>query len=76
MCFRPKKVVDLQLPERRKVVEVKPKEFTPVIPIRKFEEKTVTKIHSGDSDGEGSTPVFKKRKFGNKNVRKRFDDDD
>ncbi|XP_044002053.1 WW domain-binding protein 4 [Aphidius gifuensis] len=74
--IKPKKVINLQLPEQRKVIEVKPKQAAPV-PVRIFKEKVVTKIHSDDSDDEGSsTPVFKKRKFGNKNTRKRLDDDE
>ncbi|CAD6214766.1 GSCOCG00004206001-RA-CDS [Cotesia congregata] len=73
--IKPPKVVDLQLPAK-KVIQV----VTPVVketraPQRTFEEKKVTRISTGDSDGEEAPTTFKKRKFGNKNVRKRLDDD-
>lgn len=47
----------------------------PPPPQRTFKEKTVTQISTGDSDDEGTSTTFKKRKIGNKSVRKRVTDD-
>ncbi|XP_063975849.1 WW domain-binding protein 4 isoform X2 [Diachasmimorpha longicaudata] len=72
----PKKIVDLQLPQKRQVVQVpKSQESEPFVPQRTFKEKTVTQVRTGDSDDESSAVSFKKRKFGNRNVRKRLEDD-
>ncbi|XP_012531990.1 WW domain-binding protein 4 [Monomorium pharaonis] len=71
------KPVDLQLPKQQKQIQLPT--FTknePRPPQRTFKEKTVTQISTGDSDDEeASSTVFKKRKIGNKNVRKRTSDD-
>jgi len=42
---------------------------------RTFKEKTITQLNADDSDDEGSSTIFKKRKIGNKSVRKRTIDD-
>lgn len=73
-----RKPVDLQLPPRQqKQIQLPTFEKSePPPPQRVFKEKTITRISTGDSDDEGlSKTTFKKRKVGNKNVRKRFDDD-
>ncbi|XP_015117801.1 WW domain-binding protein 4 [Diachasma alloeum] len=71
----PKKVVDLQLPHKREAQVPKPQESEPFVPQRTFKEKTVTQVRTGDSDDESPGVSFKKRKFGNRNVRKRLEDD-
>ncbi|XP_011300587.1 WW domain-binding protein 4 [Fopius arisanus] len=72
----PKKKIDLQLPQKREVFQVpKPQEPEPFLPQRTFKEKIVTQVRTGDSDDESSGVSFKKRKFGNRSVRKRLDDD-
>ncbi|KAK2576977.1 hypothetical protein KPH14_011941 [Odynerus spinipes] len=73
-----RKPVDLQLPPQRKQIQLPTfeKSEPPPPPQRTFKEKIITSISTGDSDGEGSSmTTFKKRKIGNKNVRKRLDDD-
>lgn len=68
------KPVDLQLPKQNKVQ-------LPVFALaeppsrRTFKEKTVTHVDAGDSDEDGKPTIFKKRKIGNKSVRKRVTDD-
>lgn len=75
MHCRQKKPVDLQLPEKK---QIQMPVFTPAEPPpvlqRVFKEKTITQIDANDSDEDDSIK-FKKRKFGNKNVRTRFNDD-
>lgn len=69
--------INLQLP-RAKVPSVPSISFTepePPQPTRVFKEKTISHVSTGDSDDEGPTVSFKKRKFGNKNVRRRMTDD-
>jgi hypothetical protein len=65
--------IDLQLPQIK----------TPSVPIihfeepplqRVFKEKAITHLRNSDSDDDGPTLSFKRRKFGNKNVRKRMTD--
>lgn len=68
------KPVDLQLPQQKEVQLPVFVKSEPALPQRVFKEKTVTQISAGDSDGEQPT-TFKKRKIGNKNVRKRLTDD-
>ncbi|XP_014482814.1 PREDICTED: WW domain-binding protein 4 isoform X2 [Dinoponera quadriceps] len=69
-----KKPVDLQLP-KQKQIQLPTFEKIELPPLqRTFKERTVTKI-AGDSDDEGTSVTFKKRKIGNKNVRKRATDD-
>lgn len=71
-----KKPVDLQLPKQQKQIQLPT--FTKAEPPplqRTFKEKTITQISTGDSDDEGAATIFKKRKIGNKNVRKRTTDD-
>lgn len=66
--------MDLQLPKQNKVQ-------LPVFALaeppsrRTFKEKTVTHVDAGDSDEDGKPTIFKKRKIGNKSVRKRVTDD-
>lgn len=69
-------MIDLQLPKKKPVIQViKPETYEPPVPQRIFKEKTVTQISTGDSDDDICRPTtFKKRKFGNRNVRQRFDD--
>lgn len=69
------KPVDLQLPMKKQA---------PVAPIlqndlpppsqRVFKEKTIDRIVTGSDDEEQVPSTFKKRKFGQKNVRRRCDD--
>ncbi|XP_034934670.1 WW domain-binding protein 4 [Chelonus insularis] len=74
--IKPQKKIDLQLPQTKKVIQViKPETSEPPVPQRTFKEKTITRVSTGDSDDEGTLTKFKKRKFGNKSVRKRLDDD-
>ncbi|XP_050450584.1 WW domain-binding protein 4 [Cataglyphis hispanica] len=71
-----KKPVDLQLPQKQKQIQLPIFEKTePPPPQRTFKEKTVTQININDSDDEDASTTFKKRKIGNKNVRKRTTDD-
>lgn len=75
--FSKKEPVDLQLPKQQKQIELPMFEKIEPPPRQKsFKEKTITQISTGDSDDEGAfTITFKKRKIGNKNVRKRTTDD-
>lgn len=67
--------MDLQLPQQRQTqLPVFEKSEMPPVQ-RTFKEKTVTQIDAGDSDEDGQPTTFKKRKIGNKNVRKRLTDD-
>lgn len=76
LCFSKKKPVDLQLPQKQKQIQLPIFEKTePPPPQRTFKEKIVTQININDSDDEGASTTFKKRKIGNKNVRKRTTDD-
>ncbi|XP_015171824.1 PREDICTED: WW domain-binding protein 4 isoform X2 [Polistes dominula] len=71
-----RKPIDLQLPQQKQKNLPIFEKSEPVLPQRTFKEKTVTSILTKDSDEEDSLPsTFKKRKIGNKNVRKRLDDD-
>ncbi|KAL6268736.1 hypothetical protein P5V15_001863 [Pogonomyrmex californicus] len=70
-----KKPVDLQLPKQKQIQLPTFEKIEPPPPQRTFKEKTVTQISTGDSDDEGTPIIFKKRKIGNKNVRKRMNDD-
>lgn len=65
--------IDLELPKQSVA-------FYPVAsvqsdepPVKKFKEKTITTLDSGDTSEVPS--VFKKRKFGNRNIRRANDDD-
>ncbi|XP_071565087.1 uncharacterized protein [Temnothorax nylanderi] len=70
------KPVDLQLPKQQKQIQLPTFEKRePPPPQRTFKEKTITQINTGDSDDERAPTTFKKRKIGNKNVRKRTTDD-
>ncbi|XP_011865040.1 PREDICTED: WW domain-binding protein 4 isoform X2 [Vollenhovia emeryi] len=70
------KPVDLQLPKQQKQQVLPTFEKTePPPPRRTFKEKTITQISTGDSDDETAPTTFKKRKIGNKNMRKRTTDD-
>ncbi|XP_015516855.1 WW domain-binding protein 4 isoform X1 [Neodiprion lecontei] len=69
-----KKPVDLQLP-KHEFVAVSVPSLEREAPQRIFKEKTISRVDAGDSDEETVPSTFKKRKFGNKNVRKRLDDD-
>jgi len=67
--------VDLQLPKQQKQIQLPTfAKIEPPPPQRIFKEKTVTQISNDDSD-EKATAIFKKRKIGIKNVRKRLTDD-
>ena len=66
--------IDLQLPQITPT-SVPSISFEEPLVRRVFQEKTVTHIPSEDSDDERPTVSFKRRKFGNKNVRKRTEDD-
>ncbi|XP_012062904.1 PREDICTED: WW domain-binding protein 4 [Atta cephalotes] len=71
-----KKPLDLQLPKQQKQIQLPI--FTKIEPPplqRTFKEKTVIQINTGNSDDEETATTFKKRKIGNKNVRKRTIDD-
>ncbi|XP_070520265.1 WW domain-binding protein 4 isoform X2 [Cardiocondyla obscurior] len=71
-----KKPVDLQLPKQEKQIQLPTfGRAEPPPRQRAFKEKTVTQISAGDSDNEEAVTTFKKRKIGNKNVRKRTTDD-
>ncbi|XP_047343178.1 WW domain-binding protein 4 isoform X1 [Vespa velutina] len=71
-----RKPVDLQLPQQKQIQLPIFEKSEPPPPQRIFKEKTITTISTGDSDDEGSSlRIFKKRKIGNKNVRKRLEDD-
>ncbi|XP_020285303.1 WW domain-binding protein 4 isoform X2 [Pseudomyrmex gracilis] len=70
------KPVDLQLPKQKQQIQLPTFAKAEPPPSQKtFKEKTVTQISAGDSDDEGVSTIFKKRKIGNKNVRKRTTDD-
>ncbi|XP_008547948.1 WW domain-binding protein 4 [Microplitis demolitor] len=73
--IKPKKVIDLQLPKKKVVQVIKPVVKEAPVPQRTFVEKKITRISTGDSDEDEAPTTFKKRKFGNKSVRKRLDDD-
>jgi len=69
--------VDLQLPKQKQQIQLPTFEKTePSLVQRTFKEKIVTQINTGDSDDEEGLTIFKKRKIGNKNVRKRVNDND
>ncbi|XP_076175148.1 uncharacterized protein LOC143150608 isoform X2 [Ptiloglossa arizonensis] len=69
------KPVDLQLPQQKQTqLPVFEKAEVPTVQ-RTFKERTIAQIDTGDSDEEGRPATFKKRKIGNKNVRKRLNDD-
>ncbi|KYM97371.1 WW domain-binding protein 4 [Cyphomyrmex costatus] len=72
-----KKPVDLQLPKQQKQIQFPTfTEIEPPPPLqRTFKEKTITQISTSDSDDERIATTFKKRKIGNKNMRKRTTDD-
>ncbi|KZC09072.1 WW domain-binding protein 4 [Dufourea novaeangliae] len=68
--------IDLQLPQQKQTqLPVFEKAEPPRPPQRIFKEKTITQINTGDSDEDGRPTAFKKRKIGNKCVRKRLNDD-
>ncbi|XP_011144712.1 WW domain-binding protein 4 isoform X1 [Harpegnathos saltator] len=70
-----KKPVDLQLPQQKQIQLPTFGKMEPPPLQRAFKEKIVTQVSTGDSDDEGTSVTFKKRKIGNKNVRKRVTDD-
>ncbi|XP_051168691.1 WW domain-binding protein 4 isoform X2 [Leptopilina boulardi] len=69
------KPVDLQLP-RKKEAPAAPiiQNELPPPSQRIFKEKTIDRIITGSDDEDHAPSTFKKRKFGQKNVRKRCDD--
>lgn len=69
------KPVDLQLPQQKQVQLPVFEKAEPPTAQRTFKEKQITRIDAGDSDDERQPTTFKKRKIGNKNVRKRLADD-
>ncbi|XP_078037494.1 uncharacterized protein LOC144470349 isoform X2 [Augochlora pura] len=72
------KPVDLQLPQLPQKTTAPVPAFDKAEPPplqRTFKEKTITRVETGDSDGDLEPTSFKKRKIGNKNVRKRLNDD-
>ncbi|XP_012217528.1 WW domain-binding protein 4-like isoform X2 [Linepithema humile] len=71
-----KKPVDLQLPKQKQILLPTFAKAEPPLVQRTFKEKIVTRINIGDSDNEEGPTIFKKRKIGNKNVRKRMNDND
>lgn len=70
-----KKPIDLQLPKQKQIQLPTFEISEPPTLQRTFKEKVITQISTGDSDDEGTPTTFKKRKIGNKNVRKRMTDD-
>ncbi|XP_054003518.1 WW domain-binding protein 4 isoform X2 [Hylaeus anthracinus] len=69
------KPVDLQLPQHKQPqLPVFGKAEAPPVQ-RTFKEKILTQVDTGDSDEDSRPTTFKKRKIGNKNVRKRINDD-
>lgn len=70
-----RKPVDLQLPQQKQIQLPTFPKSEPPAPQRTFKEKTVEQINAGDSDDDGRPATFKKRKIGNKSVRKRVTDD-
>lgn len=74
-CFSKQKPVDLQLPKQKQIQLSVFEKIEPLPPQRTFKEKTFTKINVDDSDVEDAPTTFKRRKIGNKNVRKRTTDD-
>lgn len=70
-----KKSVDLQLPKRKEALVVPTLQNEQLPPSQRvFKEKTVDRITVGSDDEDEAPSTFKKRKFGQKNVRKRFED--
>lgn len=69
-----KKPVDLQLPKQKQIQLSVFDKIEPT-PQRTFKEKIIMKVSIDDSDDEGTPTTFKRRKIGNKNVRKRTTDD-
>lgn len=62
--------LDLELPEQDiQYIAIATKAEEP--PVKKFKEKTITKL---DDVGDEVSTVFKKRKFGSRNIRKTTDD--
>ncbi|KAH0946642.1 hypothetical protein HN011_006396 [Eciton burchellii] len=70
-----RKPVDLQLPKQKQIQLPTFGKMEPPPLQRTFKEKTITQLSTNDSDDEGSSTTFKKRKIGNKSVRKRTIDD-
>ncbi|XP_011334134.1 WW domain-binding protein 4 [Ooceraea biroi] len=70
-----RKSVDLQLPKQKQIQLPTFGKVEPPPPQKTFKEKTITQLSTGDSDDEELSTTFKKRKIGNKNVRKRTTDD-
>ncbi|KAK0159489.1 hypothetical protein PV327_011063 [Microctonus hyperodae] len=68
------KGIDLQLPKKPIVQVIQPVLSEP-FKHKAFAEKTIKKISTDISNDDGLPTTFKKRKFGNRNIRKRFDDD-
>ncbi|XP_017893632.1 WW domain-binding protein 4 isoform X2 [Ceratina calcarata] len=72
------KPVDLQLPRQKQLQLPTFEEAEPPVVQRTFKEKTVTRINADDSDVDddyGKPTTFKKRRIGNKSVRKRLTDE-
>lgn len=69
------KPIDLQLPRKKDapVAPVLQNELPPPSQ-RVFKEKTIDRIITGSDDEDGAPSTFKRRKFGQKNVRRRCDD--
>ncbi|KAK0074507.1 hypothetical protein PV325_008245 [Microctonus aethiopoides] len=68
------KSIDLQLP-KKPVIQVTQPVISEAFKHKAFAEKIITKISTDTSNNDDVPTTFKKRKFGNRNVRKRFDDD-
>lgn len=65
------KPIDLELPKQEITYIAVPAAKPDEPPIKKFREKTITKL---DDDLSSAPSVFKKRKLGNKNIRRVTDD--
>lgn len=66
----------MQLPKQKQIQLPTFEKAEPPLVQRTFKEKIVTQINTCDSDNEEGPTTFKKRKIGNKNVRKRMNDND
>jgi len=64
------KPIDLELPKQNIKYIAVPASSVDEPPVKKFKEKTITKL----DDVSDVSSVFKKRKFGNKNIRRGTDD--
>ncbi|KAK0181500.1 hypothetical protein PV327_003779 [Microctonus hyperodae] len=65
--------IDLELPKKQ--IQVSQPIRSEPFKQKAFAEKTITKISADSSDDDDALTIFKKRKFGNRNIRGRFNDD-